>query len=87
MNARYDLIVLESAGQPASDCAVCGSEIDGGQGLTVRCGDQTLRFTCPGCLARYRADPDQFFSGSAAPCCSGAHAITSPASEWTCDRA
>lgn len=87
MIAEHDLIVLESAGQPASECEVCGSEIGGGQGLTVRSGDRTLRFKCPGCLARYRADPDQFFSGSATPCCSGEHGITSPASEWSCDRA
>ncbi|MFP5343934.1 MAG: hypothetical protein ACLGIJ_13600 [Candidatus Limnocylindria bacterium] len=87
MIAERDLVVVDSAGQPASECAVCGSEIEAGQGVTVRSGQRTLRFKCPACLARYRADPDQFFSGGAASCCSGEHAAASPASEWCCDRA
>lgn len=87
MIAERDLVVLESAGQPASECEVCGSEIAAGQGLTVRSGDRTMRFSCPGCLARYRADPSQFFAGTEAACCHGQHAAASPASEWSCDRA
>lgn len=87
MIAERDLEVLESAGQPASECEVCGSEIAAGQGLTVRSGDRTMRFSCPSCLARYRADPSRFFAGTQAACCAGRHAATSPASEWSCDRA
>lgn len=87
MIAERDLVVLESAGQPASECEVCGSEIAAGQGLTVRSGDLTMRFSCPGCLARYRADPTRFFTGSETACCDGSHPATSPASEWPCDRA
>lgn len=87
MIAERDLVVLESAGQPASECEVCGSEIEAGQGLTVRSGDRTLRFKCPVCLARYQSDPDQFFAGSAAPCCSAEPAAAPLASEWCCDRA
>lgn len=87
MIAERDLVVLESAGQPASECEVCGSEIEAGQGLTIRSGDRTIRFSCPGCLTRYRADPGQFFAGTETACCGGQHRTTSPASEWSCDRA
>ncbi|MGK2849377.1 MAG: hypothetical protein ACSLFN_00460 [Candidatus Limnocylindrales bacterium] len=87
MIAPRDLVVIASAGQPVADCEVCGSEIAAGHGLTVRSGDRTLRFSCLGCLARYRADPSQFFSGSVGACCHGEHSAISPASEWSCDRA
>lgn len=87
MIAERDLVVLESDGQPSSECEVCGSEIAAGDGLTVRSGDRTMRFSCPGCLARYRADPSQFFAATGTACCDGQHMATSPASEWSCDRA
>lgn len=80
-----DLVVVDSAGQPAADCDVCGSEIETGQGLTARFGGRTLRFKCAGCMARFRADPKQFLSGHGTACCSGGHG-GSPESEWSCDR-
>ncbi len=38
MIAGLDVVVMDSAGQPAADCDVCGSEIEAEGGLTVRLG-------------------------------------------------
>ena len=67
MIPALELVVVDSAGQPATDCDVCGSEIEAGKGLTARSGGRTLRFKCAGCLARFRADPKQFLSGRGLP--------------------
>ena len=86
MIPALELVVVDSAGQPATDCDVCGSEIEAGNGLTARSGGRTLRFKCAGCLARFRADPKQFLSGRGTACCHGEH-VGSAESEWSCDRA
>ena len=86
MIAGLDVVVVDSAGQPAADCDVCGSEIEAEGGLTVRHGGRTMRFKCHGCLARPRADLKRILSGSGAAWCNGKHGA-SPASEWSGDRA
>ena len=76
------LTLLDSAAYPAATCVVCGTEIASGEGITGSFGGQVLRFKCPGCLARFEADPAPFLAGQSRACCGGAH-DHSPASEWT----
>lgn len=86
MEATAPLIVLvDSRLEPAARCAVCGDHVAAGAGLTARYGGRTLRFKCPGCLERFRADPGRFLEGHARGCCQGAGHGASPASEWRCD--
>ena len=77
-----EVTVLDSSGQPAATCLVCGNDIPAGEGVTATYGDRLLRFKCPGCFSRFRADPEPFLSGHVAGCCGGAH-DHSPASEWS----
>ena len=79
-----ELILVDSRNEPAGSCVVCGNDIPSGEGVTARYGDRTLRFKCPGCCARYAADPDRYLSGQQQSCCDGKH-DHSPASEWRCD--
>ncbi|MBF6606300.1 MAG: hypothetical protein IVW53_12030 [Chloroflexi bacterium] len=74
MAVLQELIVLDSRHEAAAQCVVCGNDIAAGEGVTARYQDRTLRFKCPGCAARFEADPDR------CPPHDG-----SPASEWRCD--
>jgi hypothetical protein len=78
------LHVLDSRHEDGARCVVCGNEIAAGEGVTARYGEQTLRFKCPGCLARFQADPERFLAGHPEGCCNGGHS-ESPPSEWRCD--
>lgn len=75
-----DLVAVDSRAQGAALCTVCGNEIAAGEGVTARYGDRILRFKCPGCLARFRADPQRYLDGHVAGCCKD-EADRSPASE------
>ena len=77
-----ELIVLDSRDQPAASCVVCGNDIPAGEGVTARYQGRTLRFKCPGCYARFEADPEPYLTGDQAGCRHGEH-DHSPASEWT----
>jgi hypothetical protein len=79
-----ELILVESRNEPAALCVVCGNDISAGEGVTARYGDRTLRFKCPGCYARFEADPQRYLAGRPQSCCGGKH-DQSPASEWLCD--
>lgn len=63
------LTVIDSWQAPAASCLVCGNDIAAGEGVTARYGDQTLRFKCPGCLARFEADPEPYLAGQTGGCC------------------
>ena len=76
-----ELIVIDSRDQPAASCVVCGNDIPAGEGVTARYQGRTLRFKCPGCYARFEADPEPYLAGRHAGCCGGEH-DHSPASEW-----
>ncbi|MEK6720089.1 MAG: hypothetical protein AABZ33_05385 [Chloroflexota bacterium] len=80
-----DLVVLDPRAGGAASCIVCGNDIAPGEGVTARYEDRTLRFKCPGCLARFEADPERFLTGAEAGCCGNGH-DHSPDSEWACDR-
>ncbi len=79
-----ELIVVDSGDQPAGLCVVCGNAVSLGEGVTALYRGQTLRFKCPGCYARFEAEPERFLAGEHQSCCGGAH-DHSPASEWRCD--
>ena len=81
MVSQRALVVLDSADQLAAACTVCGNEVPAGEGVTASFGGQVLRFRCPGCFARFQADPDRYLSGQGGGCCGGAH-DHSPVSEW-----
>lgn len=74
--------VLASGRQPAGVCLVCAHDVAAGEGVTVSYRGRMLRFKCPECFARFRADPEPFLLGDTKGCCGGAH-DHSPASEWT----
>jgi len=78
------LEVLESDGQPAGPCVVCGTDIPAGEGVTASYKGRTLRFRCPGCFVRFELNPERYLAGQEQSCCDGAH-DHSPASEWRCD--
>jgi len=82
MAIMSELVVLNSADQPAATCLVCGNEIPAGEGVTASYRGRTLRFKCPGCVSRFEADPEPFLAGRTGGCCGGAHEH-SPASEWS----
>ena len=84
MATAPDLIVLDSRDEAASSCVVCGNDIPASEGVTARYQDRTLRFKCPGCFARFEADPERYVAGHETGCCDGEH-NHSPASEWRCD--
>jgi|GEM_PF-2814695 YHS domain. len=79
-----ELIVVDSRYQAAAHCVVCGNDIPAGEGVTAQYQGRTLRFKCPGCYARFEADPDRYLAGHEVECCNAEHDI-SPASEWRCD--
>ena len=79
-----ELMVVDSRGEAASSCVVCGNDIAAGEGVTARYQGRTLRFKCPGCYARFEADPERYLSEPSQPCCDGQH-DHSPPSEWRCD--
>lgn len=85
MSATAEMVVLDSRHAPADRCLVCGSEIAATEGIAARYGERTLRFKCPGCLNRFRADPGRYLSGHPGGCCKDADHAHAPASEWTCD--
>lgn len=64
-------LAVDSAAPAAVTCLVCGNEIARGEGVTERFGGRVLRFKCPGCLSRFRADPDRYLGGGPASCCGG----------------
>lgn len=78
------VIVVDSRYQPAARCLVCGNAIPAGEGVTARFQGRTLRFKCPGCYARFGADPERYLAGHEPACCQEEHG-GSPASEWQCD--
>ena len=82
MAIATEFVLIDSRGQAAAPCIVCGSEIGPDEGITATFGGRTLRFKCDGCLSRFQADPDRYLAGPAGGCCGGAH-DHSPASEWS----
>ncbi len=84
MTIGSELIVVDSQYQPAGRCLVCGNEIEAGQGVTARYEGRTLRFKCPGCFARFEADPHRYLVAHELECCKEEHG-RSPASEWRFD--
>ena len=69
MDALSSIVTRSSAFEPAAHCVVCGNDILEGEGLTARYGELTLRFKCPGCLARFEADPNRYLAGDLGDCC------------------
>ena len=67
------IVIRTSTLEPAARCVVCGNEIAAGEGLTARYGERTLRFKCPGCLARFESDPERYLAGDPGGCCGGHH--------------
>jgi len=86
MTSSSSIIVRDLTPGPAAKCIVCGKEIAAGEGLTAHYGDRTLRFKCPGCLARFEEDPDRFLAREPAACCADEGHLDASASEWICDR-
>lgn len=82
MTIASELVVLDSGGQAAGVCLVCGNDIAAGEGVTASYRGRVLRFKCPGCFSRFQADPEPFLAGHTGGCCGGAH-DHSPASEWS----
>lgn len=92
MSTPSSIVIGTSTFEPAARCVVCGNEIAAGEGLTARFGQRTLRFKCPGCLARFESDPDRYLDEfkRSPEAYTGTdpdeypRADTSPCSEWTC---
>ncbi|MDA8203476.1 MAG: hypothetical protein M0Z49_12085 [Chloroflexi bacterium] len=68
-----DLVVVDVRAEGLATCMVCGQAILDGGGVTARFGDRLLRFKCPGCLSRFRADPERYLSGGPSSCCDDEH--------------
>ena len=79
-----NLVVLDQTGQDQARCMVCGNSIGPGEGVFARYGERTLRFKCPGCMARFQSDPERYLAGDAGGCCKGEHG-ESPAGASHCD--
>jgi YHS domain. len=73
MNAIPSATVVDSRQEAAARCLVCGQEIPAGEGVTARYQGRTLRFKCPGCYARFAADPEPYLAGQAGGCCDEEH--------------
>lgn len=73
MSTPSSIVIRHSTLEPAASCVVCGNDIPAGRGLTARYGERTLRFKCPGCLARFEADPERYLAGDLGGCCGGQH--------------
>ena len=71
MSTPSSIVIRTSTSEPAARCVVCGNEIAAGEGLTARYGERTLRFKCPGCLARFESDPGRYLAGDIGDCCGG----------------
>lgn len=84
MTIAPGLVVVDSRGQPAAPCVVCGTPVSPGEGVTAVYRGQALRFKCPGCYARFEAEPERYLAGGQQSCCGAGH-DHSPASEWRCD--
>jgi predicted RNA-binding Zn-ribbon protein involved in translation (DUF1610 family) len=69
MSAPTSIVIRTSTFEEDATCVVCGNEIAAGEGLTARYGERTLRFKCPGCLARFEADPERYLDRGPAACC------------------
>jgi hypothetical protein len=63
------LTLIDSRQAPAARCLVCGNDIPAGEGVAARYGDRMLRFKCPGCYARFEADPEPYLAGETGGCC------------------
>lgn len=68
-----DLVVVDGPAETSATCLVCGQPISPGAGVTARYGDKILRFKCPGCLSRFRIDPERYLSGGPSSCCDDEH--------------
>lgn len=73
MTVLQELVVLDTPTGAAEACLVCGNEIPPGGGVTARYGDRILRFKCPGCVTRFKADPERYLAGNTSACCGGEH--------------
>ena len=73
MSTPSSIVIRTSTFEAAAPCVVCGNDIAAGEGLTARYGERTLRFKCPGCLARFESDPERYLAGDAGGCCGGEH--------------
>lgn len=71
------LTLVDSRQAPAARCLVCGNDIPAGEGVTAWYGDRMLRFKCPGCYARFEADPEPYLAGRETGCCGKEHADAS----------
>ena len=78
-----NLVVLDAVDHDQARCIVCGNVIGRGEGVFARYGERTLRFKCPGCMARFQADPERYLAGDTGGCCKGEHA-ESPAGDTHC---
>ena len=65
-----EITVVDSIGQPAAPCVVCGGLLPAGCGITARFRTRTLRFRCQGCLGRFVEDPERFLAGHTEACSS-----------------
>jgi hypothetical protein len=83
MDSLERFALVTSDNEPAARCLVCGNDVPAGDGITVRSGDETLRFRCLGCLARFEADPERYLSEHATDGCRMVDAECSPMSEWS----
>jgi hypothetical protein len=81
LDVREDLVLINSASQPAGACAACGQPIGAGEGITALYGGRLLRFRCSGCLASFLREPGSYVAASDF-CCSADSCQESPASEW-----
>ena len=78
--ADGQLSVVDSSDQPAAACVVCGNDISAGESVTAHYRGRTLRFKCPGCYARFEADPEPYLGGHQAVAATGITTIRLPAS-------
>jgi len=69
--SAHELGVINSTGQAAATCVVCGKDVAAGAGVTAQFDGRILRFRCPGCLTRFSANPERYLSGGSADCCEG----------------
>ena len=69
METLPQLTLVDSSLEPAAHCLVCGKQIPAGEGVTARYLDRTFRFKCPGCYARFAADPQPYLAGQLEGCC------------------
>jgi hypothetical protein len=81
LEARDDLLVIDSTTQPAGTCTGCGQALGAGEGITALYGGRVLRFRCSGCLASFRSEPGRFVAAHDY-CCDTDSRVESPASEW-----